>query len=411
MPLFQYKAVTPAGEVLEGAMDAASQKGVIEHLRDMGYTPLRAVEAGGAEAPAAAAVRRSPSRSLFARGVTQDEIGVVTREIATLLKAGLPLDRSLEILVGLAENERVALILRNVRNEVRGGASLSKALDSQGGLFSRFYVNMVRAGEAGGALSDVLARLAEFMERAKELRESVKSALIYPSILVAVAVASVVILLAVVVPQFEPIFEQSGKALPLVTEVVLGAGAFMRAYWWAIVLGTVAAVYLVSKRLESPAAKLAWDRRLLGLPVIGDLAAKVETARLARTLGTLLRNGVSLVNALSIARETIANTHIAAGLAEVGRELKTGRGLAKPMMETRRFPAFAVHMIQVGEETGRLDQMLLDVADVYDAEVARAVKRALALLEPMMILFLTFVVGAVILSILAAMLSIYDLPI
>jgi general secretion pathway protein F len=408
MPVFQYKVVTPAGEVLEGAMDAANQKGVIERLRDMGYTPLRAVETGGAES--SAVVRRGPAHGLFSRGVTQDEVGVVTSEIATLLKAGLPLDRSLEILVGLAENERVADVLRKVRNEVRGGAALSKALDAQGGVFSRFYVNMVRAGEAGGALADVLARLSEFMERSKELRESVKSALIYPTILVVVALASVVILLAVVVPQFEPIFEQSGKALPWVTQAVLGAGAFMRAYWWAIVLGAVAVVFLVSRRLQSPQARLAWDRRVLGLAEVGDLAAKVETARLARTLGTLLRNGVSLVNALSIARETRDNTWMAAGLAEVGRELKTGRGFARPMMETRRFPAFAVHMIQVGEETGRLDQMLLDVADVYDKEVARAVRRALALLEPAMILFLTFVVGGVILSILAAMLSIYDLP-
>ncbi len=410
MPLFQYKAVTPAGEILEGAMDAATRGGVIERLRDMGYTPIRAVEAGAGES-AGAATRRSGATSLFARGISQDDVAVVTREIATLLGAGLPLDRSLEILVGLAESAPVAEMLRKVRNEVRGGAALSKALDAQAGVFSRFYVNMIRAGEAGGALADVLARLAEYMERSKDLRESVKSALIYPTILLVVAIVSVVILLAVVVPQFEPIFEQSGKALPLVTEVVLGAGAFMRAYWWAIVLGGVAVVFLVSKRLESPEAKLGWDRNVLRLPVVGDLAAKVETARLARTLGTLLKNGVSLVNALSIARDTMGNTFMAAGLAEVARELKTGRGFAKPMMETRRFPPFAVHMIQVGEETGRLDRMLLDVADVYDKEVARAVKRSLALLEPAMILFLTFVVGAVILSILAAMLTIYDLPI
>ncbi|MBK7658996.1 MAG: type II secretion system F family protein [Betaproteobacteria bacterium] len=408
MPVFQYKAVTPAGEVLEGAMDGADRRAIVERLRDMGYTPLRAVEAGAGEAQVA--VARRQASPLFRRGVSQDEIGVVTREISTLLNAGLPLDRSLEILVGLAESERVAEMLKAVRNEVRGGAALSKALEQQGGVFSRFYVNMIRAGEAGGALGDVLARLAEFMERSKDLKESVKSALIYPAILFFVAVFSVVILLAVVVPQFEPIFAQSGKALPLVTEVVLGAGALMRAWWWAMVLAAVALVYLVVKRLETPEAKLRWDRWILGLPVAGDLAAKVETARLARTLGTLLRNGVSLVNAIGIVRETMGNTWMAAGLAEVGRELKTGRGFGKPMMETRRFPAFAVHMIMVGEETGRLDRMLLDVADVYDREVARAVKRALALLEPVMIVGLAGVVGAVILSILAAMLSIYDLP-
>lgn len=409
MPVFQYKAVTPAGEVLEGAMDAADRSGVVDRLRDMGYTPLRAVEAGSLEA-SGPAVRRGAGAGLLRRGVTQDEVQVLTRELATLLNAGLPLDRSLEILVGLSASGPVAELLRKVRNEVRGGAALSKALEAQSGVFSRFYVNMVRAGEAGGAQAEVLARLAEFTERSKDLRESVKSALIYPSILLTVAILSVVILLAVVVPQFEPIFEQSGKALPWITELVLGAGAFLRGYWWAIVLAGVAGLYLFVKRLESPQARIAWDRWVLRIPVIGDLASKVETARLARTLGTLLRNGVALVSALSIARETMGNTHMAAGLGEAGRELKTGRGLARPMMETRCFPAFAVHMIQVGEETGRLDRMLIDVADVYDKEVARAVRRALALLEPAMILFLTFVVGSIILSILAAMLSIYDLP-
>lgn len=408
MPLFQYKAVTPVGEVLEGVMDAPTHRGVIERLRDMGYTPIRAFEAVGGDAPGAG--RRAAAGPFSRRGVSPDEVGIVTQEIATLLGAGLPLDRSLEILAGLAENDRVAAMLAKVRNEVRGGASLSKALDAQEGVFSRFYVNMVRAGEAGGALADVLARLAEFMERSKDLRESVKSALIYPAILVAVAIASVVVLLAVVVPQFEPIFAQSGKALPWITEMVLAAGALLRGYWWALVLGTVAVMFLASRRLRSPEAKLAWDRLVLRLPVLGDLVAKVETARLARTLGTLLRNGVSLVNALAIGRETMGNTHLAAALAEAARELKTGRGFARPMMESRCFPPFAVHMIQVGEETGRLDRMLLDVADVYDREVARAVKRALALLEPAMILFLTFVVGGVILSILAAMLSIYDIP-
>ena len=410
MPLFQYKAVTPSGEVLEGAMDATTQKGVIERLRDMGYTPIRAVEAGAGES-ASAAARKPQGVGLFRRRITQDNVGIMTREIATLLKAGLPLDRSMEILVSLAENERVAEVLTRVRNEVRGGAALSKALEAQQGVFTRFYVNMVRAGEAGGALAEVLARLADFMERSKELRESVKSALIYPVILLVVATASVIVLLAVVVPQFEPIFEQSGKALPLVTEIVLGAGAFMRAYWWALVLGGTAALYLFVKRLESPAAKLAFDRWILGMPIAGDLAAKVETARLARTLGTLLRNGVSLVNAMSIGRETMDNTWMAAGLAEVGRELKTGRGFGKPMMETKRFPAFAVHMIQVGEETGRLDEMLLEVADVYDREVGRAVKRALAMLEPLMIVGMALIVGLIIFSILAAMLSIYDLPV
>jgi general secretion pathway protein F len=256
----------------------------------------------------------------------------------------------------------------------------------------------------------VLVRLAEYMERAKALRAQVTSALVYPAILFAVSIFSVVILLVAVVPRFKPIFQQSGKALPTATSVVLFAGDMLRDYWWAIALGLAALVAFVAKRLQEPEVRFALDRRMLGWPLVGDLVSRVEMTRFSRTLGTLLGNGVALVSALAIVRETMGNAWLAEAVGNVARELKEGRGLGRPMMETGRFPLLAVHMIMVGEETGRLDEMLLQVADTYDVEVEQAIRKLLAFLEPVMILTMALLVAGIILSMLAAMLSIYDIP-
>jgi len=406
MPFFQYKAVTPTGEVQEGVLEAATHSGAVARLQEMGFIPIRAEESGAALSAPASIV----ARPLFKRrGISQDDIAVITREMATLLKAGLPLDRSIEILINLAATPRVAELLTKVRNDVRGGASLSKGLDAQG-VFSRFYVNMIRAGEAGGSLPGVLVRLSEFMERAKALKAQVTSALIYPAILFTVSILSVVVLLIFVVPKFQPIFQQSGKALPLVTTIVIFLGEVLRNYWWALTLAIAGILLFVRNKLQDPETKFAMDRRMLGWPLVGSLVSRVEMTRFARTLGTLLGNGVALVSALSIVRETMGNTYLAEAVGNVARELKEGRGLGRPMMESGRFPPLAVHMIMVGEETGRLDEMLLQVADTYDVEVEQAIKKMLAFLEPAMILTMAIVVAGIILSMLSAMLTIYDLP-
>jgi general secretion pathway protein F len=408
MPFYQYKAVTPAGEVQEGVLEAGSHPGAVARLQEMGFIPIRAEEASTVRSgPAAAA-----AKPLFERkGISQNDIGIITRELATLLKAGLPLDRSIEILINLAGTPRVAELLTNVRNAVRGGASLSKALDEQKGVFSRFYVNMIRAGEAGGSLPGVLQRLAEFMERAKALRSQVTSALVYPVILFTVSLLSVAVLLIAVVPRFKPIFQQSGKALPFATQVVIFLGDVLRGYWFPMLVVLVGLAWYVMRKLKEPEVRFVLDRRILGWPLVGDLVGKIEMTRFARTLGTLLGNGVALVSALAIVRETMGNAWLAEAVSKVARELKEGRGLGRPMMETGRFPLLAVHMIMVGEETGRLDEMLLQVAETYDVEVEQSIRKMLAFLEPMMILTMAVMVGAIILSMLAAMLSIYDIPI
>jgi general secretion pathway protein F len=372
----------------------------------MGMIPIRAEEAGAIKSSAAAA----PRRQLFTRKkVRQDDVVIVTRELATLLRAGLPLDRAFEILINLAPHPRVGELLSKIRNEVRGGSSLSKALDAHKGVFSRFYVNLIRAGEAGGSLPSVLLRLAEYLERSKALRDNVRAALTYPAFLGFFSLMAVVVLLGFVVPRFKPIFAGAGKAVPTMTQVVLFMGDAMRNYGWLLVGLVALAAWWFMRRLRDPEVRYRMDRRMVTAPVVGDLFAKVEMASFARTLGTLLGNGVTLVSALNIVRETMNNAWLAEAIGSVARELKEGRGLGRPMMETGRFPMLAVHMILVGEETGRLDDMLMQVATTYDNEVDIAVRKALALLQPVIIVAMAGFIAFIIIAILSAMLSVYDI--
>ena len=396
MPLYRYKAVNTSGDVAAGELEAANESEIVDRLRDQGLMPMQVVAA----ARAGVAQRPAERRSWFTpRHVTRNQMIAFTHELATLLRAGLPLDRALEILISLAATPAVAKLLQTIRDSVRGGKSLSQALDMHREVFSRFYVSIVRAGEAGGALGTVLTRLAENMERSKELRESVMSALIYPVILIFVAVASVMILLAYVVPQFQATFAQAGKALPLPTQIVIVAGTALRHYWWLMLIGLTAFVWLFRRRLRRPNVRFRWDQRLLRWPLIGDVVAKVEVARLARTLATLLGNGVTLLAGLSIVKETMTNSVLAQGLDGVITRLREGKGFGRPLAEAGLYPRLATQMILVGEESGQLEEMLTRVAEVYDREVAIAVRRFLAILEPVLIVGLAVMVICIVLSI------------
>ena len=408
MPLYSYRAVTAAGDVSSGEIEAANESEIVERLRDQGLLPMQIAQSLGAAAAAQAA--RPARQSLFAsKRVTGDNLLSLTRDLATLLHAGLTLDRALELLISLATSLPLALMLQGIRDEVRGGKSLSQALDARRDVFSRFYVNIVRAGEAGGALGTVLARLAETMERNKELRESVRSALIYPTILIFVAVASIMILLIYVVPQFQSTFAQAGKALPIPTQVVIAVGTFLRNWWWALIPGVALAIAWFRRRGRVPAIRRARDARLLRLPLVGDLIGKVEIARFARTLSTLLANGVTLLAGLTIVKETMGNVVLASGFDGVIAKLREGKGFGRPMAETGLYPRLATQMILVGEESGRLEEMLTRVADVYDREVATAIKRFLAVLEPVLILGLAVMVGGIVFSILLGVMGMSEL--
>lgn len=402
MAQFQYKGTTPAGEVSEGLLEARDAAAALERVQALGLIPIRVAEAE--------TIADSRNEGWFVRKrIKQDQVAALTRELLTLLRSGLPLDRGLEILITLSSISRIQTLLMTVRDDVRGGASLSSALERHPWVFSRFYVGMIRAGEAGGSLGTVLARIADFMERSRELKETVSSALIYPTILVLTSITSVMLLLIFVVPQFSQMFEQSGKALPMATRIVIAAGEDLRKYWWILPVGILAIWRYFAWQLSRPVSKFAWDGRFLRLPLVGDLVTKIEVARFSRTLATLLTNGIPLLAALSVVRDTIGNSVIASGLDGAREQLKAGQGLSKPLLAQSVFPPLAVHMVGVGEETGKLDEMLTRVADVYDREVALAVKRMLALLEPVLILGLGLVIGGIIISILLAILKVNSL--
>jgi general secretion pathway protein F len=408
MPLYRYKAVSTAGELSTGEMEAATEAETVVRLRDQGLMPMQvSVASGAAKGPLQA---KAPRRSMFeSKRVKPDQLMAVTRELATLLRAGLPLDRALETLIGLAPTLPVRTLLQEIRDEVRGGKALSQALDSRRDVFSRFYVNIVRAGEAGGALGPVLTRMADTMERSKELQSTVTSAMIYPIILMCVAVISVMVMLFFVVPQFKSQFAQSGKALPLPTTIVIAAGEFMRSYWWTLLLFGGGVVWWIRRMAANADTRRRFDGWVLRRALLGEMVAKIETARFARTLGTLLANGVTLLSGLSIVKETMGNRAMGDALDGVIANLREGKGFGRPLLETGLYPRLATQMILVGEESGRLEEMLTRVADVYDREVQVVIKRFLAILEPVMILGLAVIVGFIVLSIMLGVLGMNDL--
>ena len=404
MAIYRYKAATVGGEVLEGRMEAASQEAVIRQLQAQGHVPIRAEEiTPGAE------TKRRPARAWQRRRPGRADVSVFTVELATLLQAGLPLDKALEMLANLCERPAFAEVLVKLHAEVRGGAFLSRALEAEPRLFSRFYRNMVKAGEAGGALDAALARLAEFMERSRELRDAVVSALLYPMVLVVVAFLSILIILGFVVPRVSGMFAEAGRSLPWFTQVVVATGSFVQDFWWLFVVAIVGAWLYMRAQYANPASRLRWDRRWLSLPLVGDAIAKLEAARFTRTLGTLVASGVPLLDAIAIAREVIANRVISEAIAGVAERVRQGEGLARPLTETGVFPPLAGHLMQVGEETGNLEAMLLKLAEIYDREVRSSMRRLMTVLEPALILGLAVVIAAIIMSIVMAVLSINDL--
>ena len=404
MPVFEYKAATNSGDVVQGEMEAASQDAVIRRLQAEGHIPIRAEEitrSAPGETPSAFTFqRRRPGRA---------DVNVFTIELATLLQAGLPLDKALEMLVTIADKSPFREVLEKLLTQVRGGASLSAALESHGRLFSRFYRNMVKAGEASGALDAALARLAEFMERSRELRDSVLSALLYPVVLVVVGILSMVVILGMVIPKISQMFAEAGQQLPWFTQLVVAAGDFVENYWWLMALAAVGLYVFMRHQYAQTASRLRWDGRLLRLPLVGALIARLEAARFTRTLGTLLGNGVPLLDAIAIAKEVVANQVIAEGIRRVTEQVRQGEGLARPLTEARVFPPLAGHLMQVGEESGNLEAMLMQLAQIYEREVQSALRRLMAVLEPALILGLAVVIAAIILSVVMAILSINNL--
>ena len=413
---YAYRAARPDGQILEGRLEAASQDAALRQLRGQGFTPIRVGESAAAPSFAAAVPAASgarPRRRLFSRERAPNSLDVhaLTGELAVMLRAGLSLDRALRVLAGMTTKASVRAVLDDLLAAVKAGKGLSQALLPHQALFGEFYVNMVRSGEAGGQLAEVLARLAEHLERVRVLRESVVSALLYPAILVVVAVVSVFLMLAFVIPQFESLFEDMGDALPLPTRIIVATGHLVVDWGWLFVLALAAAALLFRRWTHTPRGRLWRDARLLRLPVLGAVVQKFEITRFARSMGTLLGSGVSIVTAIKIASETMDNACLRGAMTGVAPAIKQGGRMADALAATGLFTPLALNMVRLGEETGRLDAMLLELARVHDDEVQAGVKRALTLLEPLLILGLGGIIAVIIVSILMGILSINELAI
>ncbi len=403
MPQFSYKAITPSGEQKTGSMDAPSEAKVVENLTAEGLIPVTINK--GSEKQ----VAKKKGKKLFASDkITQEDILAITQQMSSMLKAGLPLDKALSILVEIGDNEAVNTVLQDLQNAVRSGKGFGDALNATG-QFTRFYVNMVRAGEAGGSIGDALARLVEYMQRAKELRSTVVSALIYPIILASVAIISIAALLVFVVPQFAEMFNDMGAELPAITQVVMKTGDIFAEYWWAMLGGILIIIMWIQFMLSNNAARTRLDRAILRWPMVGELISKIEVAKFSRSLGTLLHNGVPLLSALVIVKKTMGNKVMADAVGKATEDLKQGESLTKSLLAKGVFPSYALHMLRVGEETGQMEELLSDVAEIYDDEVKTSVKHLLAFMEPILILVMAVAILVIIGSVLLPMVNMADL--
>jgi general secretion pathway protein F len=403
MPLFSYKAIGRDGKQHSGTLEANGLELASRQLRAQGLTLLK-LEAGGT-AGAAEGTRtggKPPSRQ---------EVLSMTSELAVLLRAGLPLDRGLKVLIEMAAQPQMRQLLNDLLKAVKSGKALSQALQPYEKLFGSFYISMVRAGEASGQLSEVLNSLVEYLENAKANRDTVVSALIYPAILAVVAVLSIVLMLGFVVPQFETLFEDMGDALPPLTAMVISGADFIKSYGWAMLIILVGLGIYLRNWAGTESGKASLHRRMLKMPLAGGIIFEFEVSKFARTVGTLLGNGVSLLKAISIAIDTVDNRVIKDALQVLPPAVKAGKRMSVALEETRMFTPMVIQMIRVGEESGSLDQMLLELAKVFDDHVQSGVKRGLALLEPVLILGMGFIIAVIIIAILMGILSVNDLAV
>jgi general secretion pathway protein F len=381
---------------VEGVIDAVDEKAAVERLKNGGVIPLRVAP------PKAGLGKKISFKSAKADVLT------FTTELSALLGAGLPIDRSLNILAEISESKETKNIIQSILKSIREGSSFSEALQQHPRTFPRIYVNMVKAGEAGGVLNVVLDKLNEFLESSKELKDLVFSAMIYPTILILTGTASIVILLTFVLPKFTSIFADLGKTLPLPTQILLTISDALQTYWWIALSSIIAAWILFKNAVRSGSGRYKWDS--IKLKLMSDVIRKLETARFCRTLGTLIKSGVPLLQALTNAKDVISNQVIATSINKVTKGAKEGKGIAAPLSNAHVLPPLALSMIKVGEETGQLDDMLLKVASTYEKSLKTAIKRFVSLLEPAMILFMALVIGFIVISMLMAIFSITELP-
>lgn len=410
MPDYAWEAFDHKGALVKGVHSAAAVAEVVTHLRKSRLSPVK-VEVTTAVADGMQAKRAAAPSKLGKGRIKPDDIHAMTTELAIMVRAGLSLDSALKVLVEMSHKQTVRDMLQSVLENVKAGKPLSQALQAHHDLFGDFYINMVRSGEASGQMSSVMERLVEHMARQRALRDSVVSATIYPCILLGVAVLSLVAMLGFVVPQFEQLFKDMGDALPMPTQLVMGLGHAFRSYGVFAAVLLVFLGWLLVRWMHTPQGRKAWQAGMLKMPVLGAVVRKYQMTLFSRTLGTLLGNGVSLLVALRIASDTVDNAAVRQQLETMAPMVKEGRSMAHAAKQTGEFEPLALNLVRVGEETGRLGEMMLELSNILNREVENAIKRLLTMLEPVLILVLGVLIASIIVSILLGILSVNDLAV
>ncbi|WP_020208127.1 type II secretion system F family protein [Gilvimarinus chinensis] len=399
MPEYYYKAAKRDGSLVQGSIEADSEVVASGRLRAQGMVVISL--AGGA----------SGTGKSSKKGIGKNQVLSFTNELAVLLRAGLPIDRALKVLIDMAPNLAVQQVYEGILGTVKGGKGFSVALAERSDLFDDFYISMIRSGEASGNLASILSRLAAQLENAKQVRSSVVSALIYPAILAVVSVVSVLVMLGFVVPQFEALFADMGESLPLVTELVIAGGEAIKNNGIFLVVLIGVAGFFVRRWLRTEQGAAWLDAWLLKLPIFGAVVTKYQVARFSRTLGTLLESGVSMLQAISISVQTVSNSVVRRSLEGLAPAVKGGGRVSQALQDSGDFSPMVIQMVRVGEESGQLGDMMIELARIYDDEVSAGVKRSLTLLEPILILGMGGMIGFIIVAILMGILSVNDLAV
>lgn len=411
MPVFNYTAVDSRGQQTSGQVTANNAAEATAQIKQSGYFPTSVMEASSAPAASAASAAPKPKSSFSLGGggkIKSKTLMVFTRQLATLIDAGLPLLRSLRTLLKQEKNVTLRNTMVALAEAVESGSTFSEGLAQHPKIFNKLYVNMVKAGELGGVLELVLQRLAEFQEKSQRIKGKVVSALVYPIVVLCIAVVILAFLMLFIVPKFEAIFKDmlNGKELPILTQLVIGASRFVQDYYLFIGGGAILIFVAFKVFAKTDAGATSIDRFKLKVPLFGDLLTKTAIARFTRTLGTLVSSGVPILQALNITKETAGNVVISDSIAKVHESVKEGESMVTPLEASGLFPPMVISMIQVGEETGQLPDMLTKVADVYEEEVDVTVAGLTSLLEPVMIVFLAFIVGTIVIALFLPLISI-----
>lgn len=405
MTVYFYQATDQSGRLIQGDVEASDYHTAVQRVRNLNYFPIKISE----EKP-----RRKLSLDLNISGpsrqkrISPKEMMTFTMQLATLIDSGLTLDRSLTILTQLAEKPGVRSILTDIQKKVHSGSSFADALADYSPTFSKLYINMIRAGEAGGTLGVILTRLADFMEKTEDLKANIRAAMVYPCILTLVGGSAVILLITVVIPKFSTLFNEMGQALPLPTKIMLSISSAFTDHGLILLTALASVIAGFVFYLKNEKGRLHWDGLVLKLPIFGSLVSKIEISRFSRTMSTLLKSGVPILQTLIIVRSILTNQAISKAMDPLQKGLREGEGLSRPLQQIDVFPPMAVHMITLGEESGSLDDMLAKVADTYDKEVERSIKQLISLIEPMMILLMAMVIGFIVISMLMAIFSINE---